>query len=217
MTCIQAAYVEEATDRMIPLVTTPEFCSTTGITIDRGIDEQKSNVGLLLDSSKIAFSGLQCMGYDVINGYEQPRIYNTVATGDTGIIRRSRQVRTEQLSPNSTQGTAHRRIRLSKDTRGSNRMVKNGSCAQEELNSKPIIAVEEKASENHASGNGKISRQVTKAGSTLGLKDFLLLGRVPYISKASSSCTMCSSVFVVSAFVMVSLVVFTDIWGYLKF
>ncbi|RDX73208.1 Protein NTM1-like 9 [Mucuna pruriens] len=221
MTYMQASYVEGAVDRRIPLVTTPEFCSMTGIPIDRGIDEQKSNVGLFVNNS---------------NDHVQPRIYNTVASGDTGIIRRHRQLQSEQLSTNSAQGTAQRRIRLLKDADSSNTLVKSGSCAQEELNSKPIIAVK-KASENPASdesatltndvnelqktpestGNRRISRQVTKAGSTLGLKDLLLLRRVPYISKTSSNRTMCSSVFVVSAFVMVLLVVFTDIRGYVKF
>lgn len=239
MTCMQGAYVEEGIDRRIPLMTSPEFFSTTDITINHGVDEQKSNVGLFMNDSKIAFPDAS-MGqvYNVVNDYEQPRFYNTVASGDTGIIRRPpRQVRTEQISTNSTQGTAFRRIRLAVDTHGSDRKMKKGSCAQEELNSKPIIAVEEKASENHASdesatptnnvnelqktpeltGNRKISRQVTRAGSTLRLKDLLLLRKVPYISKASSTRTMFSSVFAVSAFVMVSLVVFTDIWGYLKF
>lgn len=193
------------------------------------VEEQKSNVGLFLNNSDIAFSDVG-MGqvYNVFNDYEQPRIYNTVASGDTGIITRPRKVPYEHLSTNSTQGTAQRRIRLSTNTHGSYRMVKSGSCAQKEPTSKPIIAVEEKASENHASdectiltpestSNRKIHRQGTKGGSTWGLKDILLLRRVPYITKSSSNHTTCYSVFVVSAFVVVILVAFTDIWEYLKF
>ncbi|KAK7353465.1 hypothetical protein VNO80_18912 [Phaseolus coccineus] len=222
MTYMQAGYAEEANDRKIPLVIAPEFCSTTGIPIDRGGDEQKSNVELFQNNSQRAFTD-----------YQQCSIFNAVPCGDTGIIRKTRVVQNEKLSANVTQGTAQRRIRLVQKARNelSNKMVKN------ELDSKSIIAVEEKASENHASdecatltddgnelqktpesnGNRKICRQVGKASSTLGLKDFLLLRRVPYISKATSNRAKCSSIFVVSAFLMVSLVVFTDICGYLKF
>ncbi|XP_027903156.1 NAC domain-containing protein 91-like [Vigna unguiculata] len=231
---MQAGYAEEANDRKIPLVIAPEFCSTTGIPISRGGDEQKSNVELFQSISQRDFTDAN-MGqvYNIVNDYQQPRIYNSVPSGDTGIIRRTRVVQNEKLSANVTQGTAHRRIRLAQKARNelSNKIVKK------ELDLKPIIAVEEKGSENHASeesatltndgnelqktaeanGTRKISRQVTKASSTLGLKDFLLLRRVPYISKATSNPTKCSSIFVVSAFVMVSLVVFTDICGYLKF
>ncbi|KAK7410781.1 hypothetical protein VNO78_01867 [Psophocarpus tetragonolobus] len=238
MTSMQAGYAVESIDRKIPFVITPEFCSTTGIPIDCVGNEQKSNVGLFENNSQMAFSDVN-MGqvHNVVNDYEQPKIYSTVASGDTGIIRRTRLVQNPQPSGDSTQGTAQRRIRLLKVTHNSNKMVKSGSCAQEQLNSKPIVAVEQKASENHVSdesstltndgsellktpestGNRKISRQVKKAGFTLGLKDILLLRRVPYISKAFSNRTKCSSIFVVSAFVMVSLVFFTDIWGYLKF
>ncbi|KAL2339529.1 hypothetical protein Fmac_007469 [Flemingia macrophylla] len=200
------------------------------------VDDQESNVGLLLNNSNIAFSDVG-MGqvYDLLNDYEQPIIYNTVARGDTGIIRRPRQVPYEELNTNSTQGTAQRRIRLSINTRGSYRRVKSGSCAQKAFDSKPTVAVVEKASENHASDEGatltndvnelqktststrKISRQGTRGGSTLELKDILLLRRISYISKSSSNRTTWSSVFVVSAFVMVILVAFTDVWGYLKF
>ncbi|XP_047149684.1 NAC domain-containing protein 91-like isoform X2 [Vigna umbellata] len=227
---MQAGYAEEANDRKIPLVIAPEFCSTTGIPIARGGDEQKSNVELFQSISQRDFPDIN-MGqvYNVVHDYPPPRIYNTVPSGDTGIIRRTRVVQTEKLSANVTQGTAQRRIRLAQKEQ--NKMVKK------ELDSKPIIAVEEKASENHvsdgsatltndgnelqktpeANGNRKISRQVAKASSTFGLKDFLLLRRVPYISKAASNRSKCSSIFVVSAFLMVSLVVFTDICGYLKF
>ena len=238
MTCMQAGYAEGAIDGRIPLLITSEFCSTTGIPVDCVGDEQKSNVGLFQNNSQRAFTDVN-MGqvYNVVDDYEQQRICSAVASGNTGIIRRHREVRNEQLSINSTQGTAQRRIRLSMATHGSNKTVKSESCAQEELYAKPVIAVGEKGSENHASdesatltndgnelqktpestGKRKISQQVTKAGSTLGLKDLFLLRRVPHISKASSNRTKCSSVFVLSAFVMVSLVVFTDIWGYLKF
>jgi len=238
MTCMHAGSAEGPNNGRKPLVITSEFRSTTGIPVDCGGDEQKSNVGLFQNNSQRAFTDVNIgQVYNVVDDYEQRGIYSAVASGNTGIIRRHREVQNEQLSSNSTQGTAQRRIRLSMATHGSNKMVKSGSCAQEELNLKSVIAMEEKASESHisdesstltndgnelpktskSSGKRKISRQATKAGSTLGLKDFLLLRRVPYISKASSNRAKCSSVFVVSAFVMVTLVVFTDIWGYLKF
>jgi len=124
---MQAGYAEEANDRKIPLVIAPEFCSTTGIPIDRGGgDEQKSNVELFQNNSQRAFTD-----------YQQCSIFNAVPCGDTGIIRKTRVVQNEKLSANVTQGTAQRRIRLVQKTRNelSNKMVKN------ELDSKSIIAV----------------------------------------------------------------------------
>ncbi|XP_027364827.1 NAC domain-containing protein 91-like isoform X2 [Abrus precatorius] len=55
MTCMQAVYPEEAIDRRIPLVTTAEFCSNTGITTEHSGDEQKSSVGLFLNNSQMVF------------------------------------------------------------------------------------------------------------------------------------------------------------------
>ena len=66
---------------------------------------------------------------------------------------------------------------------------------------------------SESTDNRKISKQVANAGSILGLKGFLLRGRVTYMSKASSNLKMWSSVIVVSAFVLVLLVFFANIWG----
>jgi len=135
---MQAGYAEEANDRKIPLVIAPEFCSTAGIPISRGGDEQKSNVELFQSISQRDFTDAN-MGqvYNIVNDYQQPRIYNSVPSGDTGIIRRTRVVQNEKLSANVTQGTAHRRIRLAQKARNelSNKIVKK------ELDLKPIIAV----------------------------------------------------------------------------
>ncbi|GAU48709.1 hypothetical protein TSUD_303220 [Trifolium subterraneum] len=91
------------------------------------------------------------------------------------------------------QGTAQRRIRLSKTEHCS-----NGNCAQEHHNSKPSIAVEKKAAENHAADaesatrtnhaykqrkastsidNRKISQDVANAGvsAVLNTRDGLKL------------------------------------------
>jgi hypothetical protein len=93
------------------------------------------------------------------------------------------------------------------------------------------ILQEKKAAENHAADaesasrtshaykqrkasksidNRKISQKVANGG---GLRDF-----VPFRSKTSSNrAALWSSVFVVSASVLVSLVAFTNIWEYIKF
>ncbi len=168
--------------------------------------------------------------YNAVNDYEQPINYNTVASGDTGIRIRTRQVQNEQQNMNfAMHGTAPRRIRLVKHALGSNEMAKGESCSLEEHNLKPVIAGDKKVSEYHAAdvneprktsestGNRKISQQVSHAGSILGLKDFSLLRRVPFISKASSKLTIWSSVIVVSAFVLILVVLFANIWGYLSF
>jgi hypothetical protein len=98
------------------------------------------------------------------------------------------------------------------------------------------ILQEKKAAENHAADaesasrtshaykqrkasksidNRKISQKVANGG---GLRDFLSVGRVPFRSKTSSNrAALWSSVFVVSASVLVSLVAFTNIWEYIKF
>lgn len=126
-------------------MTTPEFCSTIGVTFDHSGDDHKSNVVLLQNDSQMAFSSHvnvgQAYNYNVVNDYGQPRDYNAVISGDNGIIRRTRAAQNELQSTSLKQGTAHRRIRLSKITHGSNGTVKDGSCAQKQHNSKPIIAV----------------------------------------------------------------------------
>ncbi|KAJ1400582.1 NAC domain [Sesbania bispinosa] len=184
MTCMQAAY-SEAIDRRIPLVTTPEFCSTIGIPFNHSGDEQKINVGLFQNNAQMAFSSDVSMGqvYNVVNDYEQPRNYNIAAGDEIGIIRRPRPAQNEHLNTNSTQGIANRRIRLLKRAHGSNKMGKDRSCAQEKHNSKPVIAVDKKASEHHvadesasltnyvnelqktpeSTNNRKISQQVANA------------------------------------------------------
>ncbi|KAE9604075.1 putative transcription factor NAM family [Lupinus albus] len=173
-----------------------------------------------------------CMGqvYNIPNDYEQPMNYNnTVASVDTGIKIRARQVQNEPPNGNfAVQGTARRRIRLSI------KPAISSSCAQEGRNLKPVTEGEKTASENHAADESStatsdvnesrktsesidsrnISLQVSNAGTVSGLEDLLLLRRVPFISKASSRFTTLSSVIVVSSFVVVSLVLFANIWGY---
>lgn len=92
---------------------------------------------------------------------------------------------------------------------------------------------EKEASENHAADESaavdepektssesadsrKICQQPT-AKPILGWKDLLLGRRVPYISKVSSSRAMWSSVLAVSAFILVSVVLLVNVWGYLRF
>lgn len=228
MTGMQAAYPHEAIDRRIPFATTPLFSHT----FDYSGDDQKGNVVLLQNNFQTAFpSDINNTGevYNAVNGYEQPRTYNTIMSGESGIVRRARPARDEQFKTNPMQGTAQRRIRLSKIEHVSCGMVKvkDESCTQEQHNSKPIIAVEKKAAENHASDDESAictnheckQRKVHKsiANASKGLRNFLLLGRAPFRSKTSSNCALWSSVFVVSASVLVSLAAFTNIWGYLKF
>lgn len=124
---MQAGYAEEANNRKIPSVIDPEFCSTTGIPIDRGGDEQKSNVEFFQNNSQRAFTD-----------YQQCGVFNAVPSGDTGIIRRTRVVQNEKLSANVTQGTAQRRIRLAKKAQNE---LPNKMMVNNELDSKPIIAV----------------------------------------------------------------------------
>ncbi|XP_061364043.1 protein NTM1-like 9 [Gastrolobium bilobum] len=223
-TCKQDAYPEEASDRKIPLVPTPEFCKTIGKTFDCSGGEKNSNVGLFQNNSQMASSFDVSMDqvYNVFNAYEQPRNYNPVASDDTGIKRRSRQVRNEQPNINiMAQGTAQRRIRLLRMTDNSNETVAVEKEASENHGDDESAIVADNVNELHktpeSTDSRKISQQVANAGSTLGLKEVLLQRRVPYISKASSNRTVWSSVFVVSAFVMVLLAVFANIWGYLKF
>ncbi|CAL0305372.1 unnamed protein product [Lupinus luteus] len=164
-----------------------------------------------------------CMGqvYNAPNDHEQPINYNnTVASADTGIKIRTRQVQNEQPNGNfAVQGTARRRIRLSI------KPAISSSCAQEGHNLKPVTEGEKTSSENHDADESstatselidsrKISLQVSNAGTVSGLKDHLLLRRVPFISKASSQFTILASVIVVSSFAVVSLVLFANIWGY---
>ncbi|XP_057457547.1 protein NTM1-like 9 [Lotus japonicus] len=234
MPSMQIPYPEEAIDMKIPLGTAPEFFSPVGVPFDHSGDEQKSNVGLFQNqnAAQMTFSSDVSMGqvYNVVNDYEQPRNWNVATGGDTGIIIRARQAQNELVNTNINQGSANRRIRLLKSAHGSSRVVKGGRRAQEDRNSKPITAVEKKASEslaadeddtltNHvkampktpkSTNNRKIYQRGSNAGSsTKVLKDLLLLRRVPCISKASSNRAMWSSVFVVSAFVMVSVMVFS--------
>jgi len=125
------------------------------------------------------------------------------------------------------QGTAQRRICLSKIERSSNGVEKDGSCTQEKHDLKPIIAVGKKAAENHAANDEGATRtnpaykqrkaHKSIANASKGLRDFLLLGRAPFRSKTSFNCALWSFIFVVSASVLVSLVAFTNLWGYIKF
>jgi len=138
---MQAAYPHEAIDRRIPFSTTPSFSHT----FDYSGDDQKSNVVLLQNNFQTAFpSDVNNTGevYNAVNGYEQPRTYNTIMSGESGIVRRARPARDEQFKTNPMQGTAQRRIRLSKIEHVSNGTVKvkDESCTQEQHNSKPIIA-----------------------------------------------------------------------------
>jgi hypothetical protein len=107
-------------------------------------------------------------------------------------------------------------------------VVKDGSCTQEKHDLKPIIAVGKKAAENHAADDESATRtnhayKQRKAHKSIanickqGIRYFLLLGRAPFRSKTSSNCTLWSFIFVVSASVLVSLVAFTNLWGYIKF
>ncbi|KAE9608799.1 hypothetical protein Lal_00020612 [Lupinus albus] len=178
----------------------------------------------------------KCMGqvYNVPNDYEQPINYNNnnnnmVASADAGIKIRTRQVQNEQPNRNfAEQGTAHRRIRLAR------KIAVPSSCAGEGHNLKPVTEGEKKDSENHAADetstatsnvkqswkaskstdSTKISLQVLNADSGRGLKDIVLLRRVPFTSKASSNLTLWSSVIVVSFIAVISLVLFANIWGY---
>ncbi|OIV96906.1 hypothetical protein TanjilG_00488 [Lupinus angustifolius] len=168
--------------------------------------------------------------YNAPNDYEQPINYNNndnnnnkhnnmVASADTGIKRRTRPVQNEPNRNFAGQGTAQRRIRLARN------VAVPSSCAGEGHNLKPVTEGEMKASENHAAdesstatSNGKQSRKTSKSTdstkiSVPGLKDILLLRRVPFISKASSNLTMWSSVIVVSFIAVISLVLFVNIWG----
>lgn len=132
--CTQAVYPDEVIDRRIPFATTPSFCRT----FDYNGGDQKSNVVLLQNNFQTTFPSDVNYGevYN-INAYDQPRSYNnTFINGESGIIRRTRPARDEQLKPNSNQGNAERRIRLGNTGHGSNR-----SSKQEQHSSKPITAV----------------------------------------------------------------------------
>ncbi|CAK8567724.1 unnamed protein product [Lathyrus sativus] len=218
MTCTQVAYPPEVIDRRIPFVTTPSFFRT----FDYNGDDQKSNVVLLQNNFQTTFPSDVNYGevYN-INAYDQPRNYNnTFISGESGIIRRARPARDEQLKPNSKQGDAERRIRLANMGHDSNK-----SSKQEQHSSKPITTVEKKAAENHAADDENSTAtnhtyKKRKASKSVVHRNIsVLLGRVraPFRSKTSSNCALWSSVFVVSASVLVSLVAFTNIWGCIKF
>ncbi|KAE9587282.1 hypothetical protein Lal_00004976 [Lupinus albus] len=170
----------------------------------------------------------RCMGqvHNVDCDYEQPmNIQNSVvASADAGIRIRTRKVRNEQPNRNfAEKGTAQNRIRLVSN------LALHSSCALEVHNLKPETKWEKKASENHAADESstatgivkesestdsrKIYRQVSNADS-VGLKDILLLRRVPFVSKATSNLTMWSYVIIVSSVAVVSLVLFANMWGY---
>lgn len=110
---------------------------------ESGSDEQNSKSGLFQNNCQTTSSSDASMGqvYNVINDYEQPINYNTVASGDTGIRIRTRPVQNEQRDMNfAMQGTAQRRIRLVKHALGSNEIAIGESGAQEGHNLKPDIA-----------------------------------------------------------------------------
>jgi hypothetical protein len=146
---MQAAYPQEAIDRRFPFATTPSIS-----TFDHSGDDQKSNVVPLQNNFQTSYSSDVNFGEvcNVVNGYDQPsnRIHmqgnaqsgynNTVMPAESGIIRRARPAREEQLKTNHMQGNAQRRIRLKVEH------VANGSCTEEQHNSKPNIAVVRKIS-----------------------------------------------------------------------
>jgi hypothetical protein len=135
---MQAAYPQEAIDRGFPFAIPPSIS-----TFDHSSDDQKSNVVPLQNNFQTSYSSDVNFGEvcNVVNGYDQPSNYNnTVLPAESGIIRRARPAREEQLKTNHMQGNAQRRIRLKVEH------VANGSCTEEQHNSKPNIAVVRKIS-----------------------------------------------------------------------
>lgn len=142
---LHAANPEEIIDGRAPsmIQTTPEFHSA--ITSDLGGYEQKNNMGLFQNNTQMALSCNVAFDqvYNVFNGSQESRNFNAVFSGDssTGIRTRTRQVRNEQLNMNpAIQGTAARRIRLQlhESQLSPSKTAKDGSCAQEDRDSKPI-------------------------------------------------------------------------------
>ncbi|CAI8585736.1 unnamed protein product [Vicia faba] len=168
--------------------------------------------------------------------YEQSRNLDPVVNGDTGIRIRSRQGRNEQPNMNpvmQAQGSAPRRIRLGgfvMRSLGSQETSKDVSCAPENHNSETIIASkssilqEREASENLAavasiSDTNYVDKpeKTSPTESTLGWKDFLMGRRAHNTSKPSTNRSKWFAVLAVSAGVLVSSVLFMNIWGYLRF
>lgn len=88
------------------------------------------------------------------------------------------------------------------------------------------ILQEKKAAETHAADDESSTgtnhtykkRKASKSAVHRNISVLLGRARAPFRSKNSSSnCALWSSVFVVSASVLVSLVAFTNIWGCIKF
>ncbi|XP_058762265.1 NAC domain-containing protein 62-like [Vicia villosa] len=175
-------------------------------------------------------------GESCTSEYEQSRNLDPVVNEDTSIRIRSRQGRNEQ--PNmipvmQAQGSAPRRIRLGgfvTRSLGSEETRKDESCAPENHNSETIIASESsilqerEASENLATV-ASISdinyvdepEKTSPTESTLGWKDFLMGKRAHNTSKPSSNRSKWFAVLAVSAGVLISSVMYMNIWGYLRF
>nr|QSD99907.1 NAC family transcription factor [Melilotus albus] len=212
MTCTQAAYSHEEIDRS-PFVTPPLFSRT----FDHA-DDQVSNGVLLQNNFQTTFPS--DVNFDevnnAVNGYDHTSNYNnTVMSSESGIIRRARLAQDEQMKTSPMQGTAPRRIRLSKFEHRTNGMVNDGRCTHEQHNSNTIIAVENKGTENHADDDESATpiNHAYKQKKTHKLREFLLLGS----EKTSSKRALWSSIFVVFAFVLITLVAFTITWGYINF
>ncbi|XP_027369168.1 NAC domain-containing protein 62-like isoform X2 [Abrus precatorius] len=212
----------------------------------------KNNIGSFQNNYQMAFSTDARISqvHNVGNDYEQSRNFDAFVNGDTGIRIRSRQGRNEQANANPmiSQGIAPRRIRLGgfvRQSPGSNVIPTVGTCAPEDHNSKTIIAVESKVSENNFAADSstvtndvdepekpkpekpkappesadtkKILQQHVATAESISEPKNLLSGRkVRPTSKISYNRAMWSSVLAVSAIVLVSLVLLVNIWGYLR-
>ncbi|KAK4277663.1 hypothetical protein QN277_015625 [Acacia crassicarpa] len=234
-----AAHPEEQIDKRIPSMidTASEFNRT--ITCDLSGYEQKSNVGIFQGHPQMASNVAFDPESGVSNSCQEPSNYNTVVGGDnsTGIRIRTRPVRNEQVNTypmNQGQGTAPRRIFLHvhKLPPGSNKVEEDGRCAQDDLDSKPIITGETKASENDGAeedatsteagsepstpesvDSNKISEPlVTNEDALSGLEETLLCK-----SASSRGATIWSSKVVLSVGLMAAVVFMANIWGILKF
>lgn len=120
-------------------MTTPLFSRTFD-----DVDDQVSNAVLLQNNFQTTFPS--DVNFDevnnIVNGYDQTNNYdNTVMSSESGIIRRARLAQDEQMKTSPMQGTAPRRIRLSKFEHRTNGTVNDGRCAHEQHNSNTIIAV----------------------------------------------------------------------------
>ncbi|KAI4307011.1 hypothetical protein L6164_030246 [Bauhinia variegata] len=225
---LQTGWPEENLDRRPPLMGAAAEVYRT-ISSDVSGNHHKSNMGLLQNNSQMASLPVVAAG----------QAHNVCGDNGTGIKIRSRgQARNEfpQINP-PNQGTAPRRILL--QVARTRQASQAASCKPEDDDSKPVIAAEREVSENHAADESstddtkivnephktslestdksKISQQhVTKTDSISELKEALLSEGVPYKSKPYSSRKIWSS-FVFVVLVVMLVVFFANIWGYLKF